>query len=148
MCDDAIKDTEMGDVDVNKLFTLFQAFTANYLSSFDDIQPNYAPSGVRIMDVHSVVNGDKVHKACCSWNVAQDIIHAKQTEALRKRHVDGVNSTESGIDSDENRKDSMLPILHPSSFFEAMEYHEMIKEHARRLVLDHRRSSICIKVVQ
>lgn len=114
----------MGDVDVNILFTLFQTFTANYVSSFDDIQPNYAPSEIRLMNVHSIVNGDKVDKACCSWNVAQDIIYAKQTEALRKRHADGVNPTESGNDSNENSKDSLLPILLcPSSFFEAMENH-------------------------
>ena len=60
------------------LFDAFKKFTAEYLLSFDD--KNTASHGVQYLSFINVNMGDKIHKACCSWLVAQDIIYSKHKQ--------------------------------------------------------------------
>lgn len=141
---------------VNHLFNVFQEFTTQYLYSFDDEQ---APSlGIRMMGLHDVVIGDKVHKASCSWNVAQDIINSKQDEALMKPIMDKMvflseedrKKTVSVLNEKfktENRpNEAFISPKRDFVFFEKMSYEDMIIEHCNRLLADHKRSSVIIDI--
>ena len=51
-----------------RVYFLFQQFTADYISSFGAQQ-----QGVHFACVDDIEKGHVVHKACCSWSAGQDI---------------------------------------------------------------------------
>jgi hypothetical protein len=118
---DALTNTD----DMQSMYSACQKFTADYVQSFED--PDTHASQIRFVGMDDVCNGDKVHQACCSWNVAQDIIHAKKRKS------------DSGDDKG--------CVVRDKAFFERMSYKELIQEHCARLVLDNKHASSRIDVI-
>jgi hypothetical protein len=65
---------KLDEQDTSGMYNACQVFTNEYIMSFDD--PSMPAPAVRLLPMDYVENNDKVHKACCSWNAAQDIMHA------------------------------------------------------------------------
>jgi len=57
----------------DKLFDACKKFTAEYIFSFDD--PNTTTPSIVFGDMSDVCVGDKIHKACASWHVSQEILY-------------------------------------------------------------------------
>ena len=53
-----------------RTYFLFQQYTADYIAAFAN-----QSRGVHFVALDDVERGHPVHKACCSWNAAQDIQH-------------------------------------------------------------------------
>lgn len=65
-----------------RIYYLFQCFTADYISSFAA-----QPQGVHYADVQEVTPGTHLFKAMCSWSAAQDILHLpKEERRTAKEH--------------------------------------------------------------
>jgi len=111
-------------MDTEKMYEACQRFTYEYLQSFEDAE--YPSPSVRFMNMDDVKIGDKVHKACCSWNIAQDMIHAKSDEA-------------------KSGSASKLEVR-PKSVFEQMSFREMIQAHCHRVIEDDLRSNTYVKI--
>jgi hypothetical protein len=58
-------------VQVERVYTACSEFTAGYVCAFMNLDVT-----VRFMPLDHVTRGDCVHKACCSWHKAQEIILA------------------------------------------------------------------------
>jgi hypothetical protein len=55
--------------DAQSAYTAFSEFTAGYICAFINIDVS-----VSFMPMHHVVPNDCVHRACCSWHKAQEVI--------------------------------------------------------------------------
>jgi len=104
------------DVDVDSFYNMCGTFTADYLESFDD--PQHPSHGVHIMNMDEVQVGDKVHKSCCSWHVAQEILQMKNA-----KHKASIGDVENQMA--EPRK---------IDFFQSLTYRVLIKEQCLRLL--------------
>lgn len=98
------------------LFDAFKKFTAEYLLSFDD--KNTTTPGVQYLSFNDVNIGDKIHKACCSWLVAQDIIYSK--------HKQNTN--------DDCEVQSCQNPTRDISWFESYSYEDLIFLHIFRII--------------
>jgi len=54
---------------LDKAYTAFSEFTAGYICAFANIDVS-----VHFMPMDHVMKNDSVHKACCSWHKAQEMI--------------------------------------------------------------------------
>jgi hypothetical protein len=61
--------------DVDGMYKACQDFTAEYILCFED--SSHPTPSIRLLPISSVERKDKVHKSCCSWHAAQDIMHNK-----------------------------------------------------------------------
>jgi hypothetical protein len=68
--------------DAEEMYGLCQAFTAEYIHSFDDA--GTCTPGMRFVDAKDVLQGDKIHKCACAWQAAQDILFV---EKARRRNA-------------------------------------------------------------
>lgn len=66
---------EEGPIKEEAAYTHFSEFTAGYICAFANIDV-----GVTFLPLADVLEGDTVHRACCSWDRAQRII-LKEEEA-------------------------------------------------------------------
>ena len=107
---------EQDDVDVDTFYKMCGTFTADYLQSFDD--PQHPSQAIQIMGMDEVELGDKVHKSCCSWHVAQEILQIKNA-----KHNSSTGDLENQMV--EPRK---------MDFFKSMTYSSLIKEQCVRLL--------------
>ncbi len=63
------------NINVDKAYSYFSEFTAGYICALANIN-----TSVVFLPYIDVAKGDKVHKACCSWNRAQMIILKEEEE--------------------------------------------------------------------
>lgn len=95
-------------------------FTCDFLTSFDD--EGVPTPSIRFASTLDVESGSKVHKACCSWMVAQDILYCNSmfgtgNSAFTPRKVE---------------------------FFQKLSYKDMISMHHERLVEEETKMSPCL----
>jgi len=93
-----------------------QKFTCDFLTSFDD--EGVPTPGIRFAAACDVEMGSKVHKACCHWMVAQDILHANSMFGITGSAAFTPKKME---------------------YFEKMTYEAMISMHHERLVEEEER---------
>jgi len=113
-------------VDADLFYQTCCTFTADYLQSFDD--PGNPTGGVQFVPMDDVVIGDKVHKACCSWHVAQEILQRKNAEAqMLKKRNNGEPEEEDIENKSEPRK---------AEYFAGLSYRNLMVEQCNRLLMD------------
>jgi hypothetical protein len=106
-------------VDAETFYSLCGTFTADYLQSFDD--PQNPSSGILIVPMDDVEVGDKVHKACCSWHVAQEILQVKSAEKMQQEKQSDI----------ENHKTTEPRKI---EYFNKLSYRNLILEQCQRLL--------------
>jgi hypothetical protein len=69
--------------DVDGMYKACQDFTAEYILCFED--SSHPTPSIRLLTISSVEKKDKIHKSCCSWHAAQDIMHHTEGDKMEKR---------------------------------------------------------------
>jgi hypothetical protein len=102
-------------MDFEAFWSSSKKFTCNFLTSFDD--EGVPTPGIRFAATCDVEKGSKVHKACCSWMVAQDILHSNSVFG--------------------DAASAFIP--RKIEYFEKLTYEAMIRMHHERLVEEEER---------
>jgi len=79
LTDTLLKKLRESHHDLNKSYTAFSEFTAGYICAFANIDVC-----VKFMPLSHVTKDDPVHKACCSWHRAQEVLVFKSMTGYKK----------------------------------------------------------------